>query len=146
MARGAAAKERRKNEKKEARATEAARAKEEKENNEGLVENEFDSPFPMPPSYGTSTSAENEDNNDDSSTTSEEPEEKKVKKKKKKALKAAMAKPPAPKKKEIKTLPLVLLVLLTGSTVLPALIYCGDYLGNAIQKNNIMVCLLFIAS
>ena len=38
----------------------------------------------------------------------------------------------------IKTLPLVMLIMLTGTTVLPALLYMGDYFGAFRQKNHIM--------
>lgn len=41
-------------------------------------------------------------------------------------------------KKKIKPLPLIMLIILTGSTLLPALLYAGDWLGNAVQKNNIL--------
>jgi hypothetical protein len=46
--------------------------------------------------------------------------------------------PVTQKKKEgIKTLPLILLVLLTGTAVLPALIYASDFLGAYFQKNHV---------
>ena len=38
----------------------------------------------------------------------------------------------------IKTLPLVMLIMLTGTTVIPALLYMGDYFSAFIQKNHIM--------
>jgi hypothetical protein len=38
----------------------------------------------------------------------------------------------------IKTLPLVMLIMLTGTTVLPALLYMGDYFSAFIAKNHIM--------
>ena len=38
----------------------------------------------------------------------------------------------------IKTLPLVMLVMLTATTVLPALLYMGDWLGNYMQRAHIM--------
>ena len=38
----------------------------------------------------------------------------------------------------IKTLPLVMLVMLTGTTLLPAILYMGDYLSAFIAKNHIM--------
>jgi hypothetical protein len=43
-----------------------------------------------------------------------------------------------PKKKEgIKTLPLILLVLMVGTTLLPALIFVGDYAATFLSKNNL---------
>lgn len=38
----------------------------------------------------------------------------------------------------IKTLPLVMLIMLTGTTVLPALLYLGDWASAFIQKNHLM--------
>ena len=38
----------------------------------------------------------------------------------------------------IKGTPLILLIMLTGSTVLPALIFASDYIGNYFQKNHIL--------
>mmetsp|Transcript_8767 Transcript_8767/g.15881 ORF Transcript_8767/g.15881 Transcript_8767/m.15881 type:complete len:333 (-) Transcript_8767:157-1155(-) len=38
----------------------------------------------------------------------------------------------------IKTLPLVMLIMLTGTTLIPALLYMGDYISAFIQKNHIM--------
>lgn len=38
----------------------------------------------------------------------------------------------------IKTLPLVMLIMLTGTTLLPAILYMGDYMSAFIQKNHIM--------
>ena len=37
----------------------------------------------------------------------------------------------------IKTMPLILLVLMTGTTLLPALIFASDYLGTFLQKNHV---------
>lgn len=45
---------------------------------------------------------------------------------------------PQKKKQGIKTLPLVLLVLLTGTAVLPALIYASDFLGAYFQKHHVL--------
>jgi len=38
----------------------------------------------------------------------------------------------------IKTTPLILLILMVGTTILPGLIYASDYLGIFFQKNNVM--------
>ena len=151
MARGSEAKAARKAARKEARAKEAERIL----SGEGNV-NEFDT-FPA-----------NEKENDDDSSSSEEEEEdntdavpektpeKKTKSKssraKKAALRAAAAKRsgggggdaccPTPSSGGggggIKTLPLVMLIMLTGTTVLPALLYMGDYLGAMIQKKHLL--------
>lgn len=58
---------------------------------------------------------------------------------KKKSSNKSAAPAPAPKKKQgIKTLPLVLLLLLTGTAVLPALIYASDFLGAYFQKHHVL--------
>jgi hypothetical protein len=44
----------------------------------------------------------------------------------------------APKKREIKTLPLIFLILMTGTTVLPAVIYASDYFGAYFQKHHVL--------
>lgn len=129
MARGAEAKLRKKNEKKEARAAEAARLAEEKK--EGVVSDDFqysESDIPLPPGMDTSGAGE---------SAPEDKPEKKVKKKKKKAFSQPVPQP-IPESKKIKTLPLVMLLLLTGSTLLPAFLYAGDWVGNMVQKHHIM--------
>lgn len=128
MARGAEAKLRRKNEKKEARAAEAARLLEEKEK---LERNDFDfdeNELPTPTS-GT----EKENDADDASSSSDDAPKKPTKTRTRKAPVA-----PQPQSKPIKTLPLVMLVLLTASTLLPGLIYAGDWIGNMMQKHHFM--------
>ena len=44
--------------------------------------------------------------------------------------------PSAPGSKGIKTTPLILLILMVGTTVLPALIYAGDFLSAYLSKNS----------
>jgi hypothetical protein len=70
----------------------------------------------------------------------EEPTKKKKKRKKSKAANggAAPATPPPPPAKGIKMGPLILLVMMTGTTLLPALLYAGDWFGNFLQKQHIM--------
>jgi len=46
--------------------------------------------------------------------------------------------PPGGAGEGIKTLPLIMLIMLTGTTVLPALLYMGDYFSAYLQKNHIM--------
>lgn len=124
MARGAEGKLRRRNEKKEAKAAEAARLLEEKE-----TPNKSDFEFNEEELPGPPGNVEE----DDSSSGSETKPVKKKKKSKSKSLP-----PPPPPSKPIKTLPLVMLVLLTGSTLLPAFIYAGDWFGNMAQKHHFM--------
>jgi hypothetical protein len=127
MARGADAKEKRKEARKEARETEKEKLLEEVSNEFDL--NNLDADFPTP-----NTKVENEGD--------EEIEVKKVKKKKRKKSKVAAAatpqEAPAPASAGIKSGPLILLVMLTGTTLLPAILYAGDYFGAFIQKNHIM--------
>lgn len=133
MARGAEGKLRRRNEKKEARSTEAARLLEEKER---LAQNDFDyneNELPTPPGMTAAKEEDDDDDNgDDSSCCSKE---RKTTKRTNKNRKIAANPPPS---KPIKTLPLILLILLTGSTLLPGLIYAGDWIGNMVQKHHIM--------
>jgi len=144
MARGAEAKLRKKSEKKEARAAEAAEKKEAKKT--GVVENDFEmteDDIPMPPGMGPPV--ESDTSADEAENETPAVEKKKSKKKKKTAGSAPpmMAQmgggmQPSSEKKKIKTLPLVMLILLTGSTVLPALIYAGDWAGNFVQRHHVL--------
>lgn len=71
----------------------------------------------------------------------EEPTKKKKKRKKAKKptdAAAAPATPPAPPVKGIKMGPLIMLVMMTGTTLLPVLLYAGDWMGNFLQKQHIM--------
>lgn len=43
-----------------------------------------------------------------------------------------------PNQQGIKTTPLILLILMVGTTVLPGLIFAGDYIGSFLQKNNVI--------
>jgi len=154
MARGSEAKAARKAARKEARAKEAERIL----GGEGNV-NEFDT---FPPT----TEKENDDNNCSSSDEEEEEEddtnvvpektpEKKDKKSKSSRAKKAAQRATAAKQGGpggaccptpsgggagggIKTLPLIMLIMLTGTTVLPALLYMGDYFGAMIQKKHLL--------
>lgn len=76
----------------------------------------------------------------------EEPTKKKKKRKKSKAKAEAGAAdgaaqgdaPARPAVSQIKKGPLILLCMLTGTTLLPALLYAGDWFGNFMQKQHIM--------
>jgi hypothetical protein len=113
-----------------------ARAESRKKENE---DSEFE--FPMP-----TTSVDNE--GDEPATTGNETETddhvpivKKKKKKKKKSSSAAAAptdQEMPPPKQGIKSGPLILLVMLTGTTLLPALLYAGDYFTAFLSKSNVM--------
>uniref|UniRef100_A0A7S2KZ21 Uncharacterized protein n=1 Tax=Leptocylindrus danicus TaxID=163516 RepID=A0A7S2KZ21_9STRA len=127
MARGAEAKQRRKEAKKEAR---AAEREEVDSDDDDSTEEEFD----------TSGAAAGDEVDVTAALEETKKKKKKKAKKEKKAAAAAapMQVPRAPKKEGIKTLPLVMLILMTGTTLIPALLYAGDWLGAFLQKQHIM--------
>lgn len=155
MARGADGKARRKNAKKEARAAEAAAILGEdpksvsetfdgppiEEDDDDASEEEIDFD-----AIGASSKKSGADDCCGKKTSKEDDEE--LKKKIKKAMKkrarqeekmeAEKAAVIAAPKKKIKPLPLIMLVMLTGTTLLPAILYAGDWLGNTMQKNNLL--------
>lgn len=151
MARGTEAKAARKAARKEARAKEAERIL----SGEGNV-NEFDTFPTVEKENDDDSSSSDEEEEDDNNGVPEKTPEKKEKKSKssrakKAALRAAAAKKqgggggdmccPTPSGgggQGIKTLPLVMLIMLTGTTVLPALLYMGDYIGAMIQKKHLL--------
>lgn len=131
MARGADAKERRKEARKEAR-------EKEKEIIEDEVSNDFDLDLdPAFPTPQTRVEIEEED-----ATGEEELIKVATKKKKRKKTKAVGGstpqETPVSSSGGIKTLPLVMLIMLTGTTLLPALLYAGDWFGGFMQKNHIL--------
>eukprot|EP00980_Cylindrotheca_fusiformis_P001436 scaffold345_cov134-Cylindrotheca_fusiformis.AAC.47 len=130
MARGAAAKLRRRNRKKEDERV-AMDAFGEEENGEG----DFGpAEIPVPPGM---TGEKDKDSDDDSSEDGEEEVLPKKKKKSRGGASKDMTMPPA-KKKQIKSTPLILLILMTGSTLLPALIFASDYIGNYMAKHHLL--------
>ena len=142
MPRGSEAKLRRRNKKKEDQAT-ADRMFLDDDDNENDGNGEHDFGMPMPP--GMSNKDADKDSEDDDSD--DEPVEKKKKKKKPKKSSASaggggdntMQMPPTKKKKDgIKSTPLILLIIMTGSTLLPALIFASDYIGNFLQNHHIL--------
>lgn len=67
------------------------------------------------------------------------PEEAAAKKEKRKKEKSGeKVKVPVPAPKGIKTTPLILLIMMVGTTVLPALIYASDMLANVAQKHHVL--------
>lgn len=140
MARGSEAKSARKQARKEARAKEAERIL----NGEDAL-NEFSNP----PDLDIGDPAETNDSGDseEEEATPEKTPEKTKKSKSNRAKKAAMERSAAKQRDPnarpadsggIKTLPLVFLIMLTGTTVLPALLYMGDYLSAFAQKNHLL--------
>mmetsp|Transcript_14531 Transcript_14531/g.41797 ORF Transcript_14531/g.41797 Transcript_14531/m.41797 type:complete len:314 (-) Transcript_14531:259-1200(-) len=137
MARGAAGKLRRRNRKQEDKeaADRIFAGTEEEEQNGSSEFNAAD--IPLPPGMDANAAAAEDDD-------SSEEEEKPVAPKKKKKSKARSADagdipmPPKKKAQGIKTLPLVFLILMTGTTLLPVVLYASDYLGNFMAKNNVL--------
>lgn len=133
MARGADAKEKRKEARKEAREKEKERLLEE-------VSNEFDLNNPDFPTPETSNGTEGEGEEGEEEVAVKKATKKKKRKKTKVAGGAAGTgqEAPAPASQGIKSGPLILLVMLTGTTLLPALLYAGDYISAFVQKNHIL--------
>jgi hypothetical protein len=135
MARGQEGKLRRRNRKQEDKAIADrffAGTGEEEENGTA----DFDVPLP-PGIGGGNTEAEDDDSEE------EKPTEPTMKKKKSKSRRAtddmdSIPMPPQKKSHGIKTLPLIFLVLMTGTTLLPVILYASDYLGNYMAKNNVV--------
>lgn len=147
MARGSEGKAARKQSRKEARAKEAERILD-----SGILGGE-DSHPPI-----ESDSSSSDDEEDEAVTvpeaTPEKTKTKKTKSKSARAKKAAAARTatrgggggdlccPQPGGSSggegIKTLPLVMLIMLTGTTLIPALLYMGDFVSAFIQKNHVL--------
>jgi len=152
MARGAEGKSARKQARKQARAKEAERIL-----NGAEDVNEFSAPpvASQDDDEGANDSSSSSDDDEEEDIagkksppeeTPEAPEKKagSSKSKSNRAKKAALQRTaregaPAPSSGGgIKTLPLVMLVMLTGTTVLPALLYAGDYIGAMVQKKHLL--------
>lgn len=143
MARGAAAKLRRRNRKNEEKEVADRIFADAGEDEQNGTSDFAQGEVPMPP--GMSGDAKDSDDEDDDGSKDDKEKEKPVPPKKKKKSKArnvgeddAMPMPPKKKSQGIKTMPLVFLLIFTGSTLLPALIYASDYIGNFLAKNNLL--------
>lgn len=137
MARGQAGKLRRRNRKKEDQefADRIFAGTEEEEQNGSADFGPAE--IPMPPGM----TGDADDDDDDESEEEEKPVLPKKKKKSKARSSDDMGDIPLPPKKKtggIKTLPLVFLILMTGTTLLPVLLYASDYLGGFLAKNNVV--------
>lgn len=140
MARGAEAKSARKQARKEARAKEAERIL----NGEDAL-NEFANPPPLDVDDQAVTNANDDDSEEEDAIPEKTPEKTKSSKSaraKKAATQRTAAKNESGAKSAdsggIKTLPLIFLIMLTGTTVLPALLYMGDYFSAYVQKNHLL--------
>ena len=158
MARGSEGKTARKQARKESRAKEAERLLAGDED-----VNEFANPSPVGggPNVVDDSSSDDEDDDDERVAAAPDKTPESTKTKTKSSSKSARAKkaaaaqqktarggggPPdlccGPKgggeKGGIKTLPLVMLIMLTGTTLLPAILYGGDYFSAWLSKNHLM--------
>lgn len=138
MARGQDAKARRKAARKEAREgnlNEFDQPPPEEEADESEQDGDKEPEIPLPPGMSSKDASSS-----DSSSDSDDDDTPKTRKKSKKSKKSKSAQPMTPAKKEqgIKTLPLIMLVLLTGTTLLPALLFLGDKLGEVAQKKHLL--------
>jgi len=106
------------------------------------------SSIPLPPGFTAGNKkSDDEEDSDDSSDEGDKrndaEELKLIRKKKSKQSSCCNDVGCAPPKKAsseqgIKTTPLILLILMVGTTVLPGLIYASDYLGAYFSKNNVL--------
>jgi hypothetical protein len=144
MARGAAAKLKRRNRRKEDQ-TESDRLfgddLNENDNNNGNAHDFGPGDIPLPP--GMAAQMKNDDDNNEKQSARDDKEElNKIRKKKKKPCCGNdhdHATPPQKKSNQgIKTTPLILLLLMVGTAVLPALIYASDFLGGFLAKNHVL--------
>ena len=82
-----------------------------------------------------------DDDNDDNDIVGDDGGEEKAKKEKKKTKSKEQpetTRVPVAAPKGIKTTPLILLIMMVGTTVLPALIYASDMLANMAQKHHLL--------
>ena len=154
MARGAAAKLKRRNKKKEDQATgdRLFGGTDDMAEKDGNAHDFGPGGIPLPP--GMMANQDSDDDEDDAKAEStkltneqfrdDKEELTQMRKKKKKPASTCCGndhdKPPAPKKANqgIKTTPLILLVMMVGTAVLPALIYASDMIGGILAKNHVM--------
>lgn len=154
MARGAAGKLRRRNRKKEEQEM-ADRIFGSTEQEGGTDSDNHNGGIPMPPGMrGNDIPNDSSDDDDDDDASDDIPKQQQeeeeepsvvLKKKKKKKVRStdenddAYTMPMPPKKKSsggIKTLPLIFLLLMTGTTLLPVILYASDFVGGYLQKNS----------
>lgn len=138
MARGKEAKLRRRNRKKEDQEVADRIFADSEEEDQNGTSDFGPADIPMPPGMDGGSG----DGGDDSEEGEEKPVlPKKKKKSKSRGTEEGMDSIPLPPKKKaggIKTLPLIFLILMTGTTLLPVVLYASDYIGNFMAKNNVL--------
>jgi len=98
--------------------------------------------MPLPPGMANKTD-DSDDSSDEGEVRNDHEELTTVRKKKKKASSCCgnnetSDMPPKKSNQGIKTTPLILLILMVGTTVLPGLIFASDYIGGFLQKNHVL--------
>merc|ERR1712238_235821 len=118
--------------------------KEEKENGDDNADDFGLSDMPLPPGM-TNKTDDSDDSSDEGKVRNDHEELMTIRKKKKKPSSCCKGNeetsdmPPKPKSNQgIKTTPLILLILMVGTTVLPGLIFASDYIGGFLQKNHVL--------
>jgi hypothetical protein len=145
MARGAEAKLRRRNRKKDDAATADAIFGDDDDDAAAApapAANGKNGDVPLPPGMlmmdVTDAPIDQDTDDDDAAATENLPKKKKKKSRSADGAKTATARVPVPKPKEgIKTLPLIFLILMTATTVIPVMIYASDYVGTWASKTNL---------
>ena len=100
--------------------------------------------IPLPPGMANKTAdSDSDDSSEEGEKRNDAEELLLIRKKKAKQSNSCCDAPVcAPKTKSkdqgIKTTPLILLIMMVGTAVLPALIYASDYIGGFLQKNNVV--------
>ena len=114
-------------------------------NDNGSADEFGPSDVPLPPGMASKKSDDSDDSSDEGEVRNDQKELKTVRKKKKKAKPSCCGNddeksdlPPKPSAKGIKTTPLILLILMLGTAILPAMIFASDYIGGFLQKNHVM--------
>jgi len=111
----------------------------------------FTEEVPLPPglrkSTGGNAPVEDDDDSDDDGGDDDAADNGKataaasqaeMPKKGKKSSSSSVIRGPPKKERSIKTAPLILLIIMTGTTLLPALIYAGDYMSTFLAKSNVL--------
>jgi len=134
MARGSAGKARRKEERKDAKLAEAERMLNDGHTND--FDNDDNMSLPTPYDTDKRTKSDSDSSDDESKPIVVKKKKRNVKNTQDDNHKAACCPQPS-QGKGIKTLPLVMLLMLMGTTVLPFFLYAGDWISGFIAKNHV---------
>lgn len=101
-------------------------------------QSDFDMPMPPMMSKEQPVNTVEDDSDDNDDDEKEEVMPKRKGGKKKGGDEGEMTKKSVKKEQGIKTTPLILLILLTGTTLLPGILYVGDMVSNYLGNNNVL--------